>query len=132
MMMMIMVSVGRSLHHHCCILLILLLLQDCVDGQQQQASLKCATGWKTTTDLKEIPALWINDGYCDCPFDGIDEPNTDACSGSQYWPGVVASGGTTTATPLNNNNNDSSRCVKCRDTIMDRLSLVGNRIRRQY
>jgi hypothetical protein len=111
-----------------------LLLQYCVDGQQQQqqASLKCATGWKTTTDLKEIPASWINDGYCDCPFDGIDEPNTDACSGSQSWPGVVASGGTTTTSNTNNNNNDSSRCVKCCDKTMDRLSLVGKRIHSQY
>ena len=30
----------------------------------------------------------INDGYCDCPETGEDEPDTDACSGSTQWPGV--------------------------------------------
>lgn len=37
-----------------------------------------------------IPSDWMNDGYCDCPFDGLDEPNTNACSGSTIggWAGV--------------------------------------------
>mmetsp|Transcript_9683 Transcript_9683/g.22755 ORF Transcript_9683/g.22755 Transcript_9683/m.22755 type:complete len:785 (-) Transcript_9683:78-2432(-) len=52
--------------------------------------LKCATG----LDGKEavIPEAWINDGYCDCPFDGQDEPNTEACSGSTSWPGLKTDG----------------------------------------
>jgi hypothetical protein len=29
----------------------------------------------------------INDGYCDCPGSGIDEPLTSACSGSENWSG---------------------------------------------
>ncbi|KAG7373924.1 glucosidase II [Nitzschia inconspicua] len=49
---------------------------------------QCATG-RTLGELEEIPTEWMNDGYCDCPIDGADEPNTDACSGSQFWPGIV-------------------------------------------
>ncbi|CAJ1965675.1 unnamed protein product [Cylindrotheca closterium] len=54
------------------------------------SELKCATG----LDGKEavIPESWINDGYCDCPFDGKDEPNTEACSGSTSWPGLKTDG----------------------------------------
>lgn len=55
-------------------------------------ALQCATGWKAG-ESREIPADWINDGYCDCPLDGADEPDTDACSGSQAWPGIAPSGG---------------------------------------
>jgi len=25
-----------------------------------------------------VPEEWINDGYCNCPLDGIDEPDTNA------------------------------------------------------
>ena len=49
--------------------------------------LKCATGLDGRTETV-IPEAWINDGYCDCPFDGKDEPNTEACSGSSSWPGL--------------------------------------------
>lgn len=49
-------------------------------------TLECATGWND--ELKVIPSEWINDGYCDCPLDGKDEPDTQACSGSHSWPGV--------------------------------------------
>ena len=33
----------------------------------------------------------INDGYCDCPFDGLDEFETEACSGSVVggWAGFA-------------------------------------------
>lgn len=50
-------------------------------------SLSCATGWNG--EIREIPSEWINDGYCDCPFDGKDEPETEACSGSSEWPGLA-------------------------------------------
>lgn len=49
-------------------------------------TIQCATGWNQ--EMKDIPQDWINDGYCDCPLDGADEPNTDACSGSRAWPGI--------------------------------------------
>jgi len=41
--------------------------------------------------LITISPSQINDGYCDCPLDGIDEPNTSACSGSidGGWAGVL-------------------------------------------
>lgn len=50
------------------------------------AAITCQTGWNN--QIQEIPQDWINDGYCDCPFDAVDEPNTDACSGSTGWPGI--------------------------------------------
>ena len=41
---------------------------------------ECATGWGSWNH--KVSADRINDGYCDCPLDGSDEPNTNACSGS--------------------------------------------------
>jgi len=37
-----------------------------------------------------VPPSRIDDGYCDCPLDGSDEPGTGACSGSVdgMWAGV--------------------------------------------
>ena len=66
--------------------LILLLLSGHVVCQDTE----CLSGWgqgRTT-----IPAAWKNDGYCDCPVDGLDEPDTAACSGSTVggWPGIPA------------------------------------------
>ncbi len=52
---------------------------------------RCPGGGRGGQEL-EIPDGWINDGYCDCPLDGRDEPDTDACSGSQAWPGVGSAG----------------------------------------
>ena len=52
------------------------------------SALECATG--LGTQLQAIPDEWLNDGYCDCPLDGADEPGTNACSGSHNWPGIVA------------------------------------------
>ena len=57
------------------------------------AVLKCSGGWDSLSSAEkmvEIPKSWINDGYCDCPYDGLDEPQTEACSGSSSWPGVPA------------------------------------------
>ena len=47
----------------------------------------CLTGWNSNSETA-IPEKWMNDGYCDCPFDGKDEPSTNACSGSLSWAGV--------------------------------------------
>jgi len=103
-------------HHHRRILLLslllpLLLIINCiVTAQASSASaskvklsnVKCRSGWtgsgsgsSGTEDQQQqqiaIPDSWMNDGYCDCPFgDGNDEPNTNACSGSQSWPGIHA------------------------------------------
>ena len=57
--------------------------------------LKCSGGWDSSSSAEkmvEIPKSWINDGYCDCPYDGLDEPQTEACSGSSSWPGVSGIG----------------------------------------
>lgn len=29
----------------------------------------------------------INDNYCDCPTDGMDEPGTSACENGRFWCG---------------------------------------------
>ena len=51
-------------------------------------TITCQTGWTEDFKTSSIPKDWINDGYCDCLFDGKDEPDTNACSGSLSWPGV--------------------------------------------
>jgi hypothetical protein len=49
--------------------------------------IKCAAGFGQ--EERVIKSEWINDGYCDCPLDGQDEPETEACSGSAVgWAGV--------------------------------------------
>jgi len=49
-------------------------------------ALKCAT----ENGEKVIPDTWINDGFCDCPYDSLDETKTEACSGAAIggWPGI--------------------------------------------
>jgi hypothetical protein len=55
----------------------------------ESSELACATGWGTSGEQVILPEQ-INDGYCDCPLDGKDEPGTQACSGSSTWPGIKA------------------------------------------
>ena len=58
---------------------------------------RCPVGFGREEDANKeraLPLSQIDDGYCDCPTTGEDEPNTDACSGHENWPGrtvVVAS-----------------------------------------
>ena len=56
-----------------------------------QAPIRCA-GFANRSVLRSLPASAINDGYCDCPHDGQDEPDTGACAGSVDggWAGVPA------------------------------------------
>jgi hypothetical protein len=51
-------------------------------------SIECATGYGQ--QVRVIPEKWINDGFCDCPLDALDEPKTEACSGAPVggWAGV--------------------------------------------
>lgn len=44
------------------------------------ADFECEIGW--TKGTHRISEEQVNDGYCDCPLDGSDEPHTNACSGS--------------------------------------------------
>lgn len=47
--------------------------------EYQVADLKCpSTGIKLTQEM-------INDGHCDCPDDGFDEPGTAACSKGKFY-----------------------------------------------
>ncbi|KAL3779959.1 hypothetical protein ACHAW5_000679 [Stephanodiscus triporus] len=60
----------------------------------------CRPGWTSPSNddyaigAVPVPPSRIDDGYCDCPYDGgIDEPNTSACSGStadgySSWAGM--------------------------------------------
>ena len=102
-------------HHHYSrgfLLVLLLLIIHCigsspavvVDAAAHRSSasasasdaVKCRAGWTGSSGNEDqhqilIPETWMNDGYCDCPFgDGNDEPNTNACSGSQAWPGIAS------------------------------------------
>lgn len=52
-----------------------------------KAQIKCLAGWGDDRAELEIPAARIDDGYCDCPTSGADEPNTSACSGWDAWSG---------------------------------------------
>jgi hypothetical protein len=58
----------------------------------------------------DVPAEWMNDNYCDCPMDGIDEPNTSACSGSVVggWAGI-----TSKYSYANDDMRDSSKKYTC-------------------
>lgn len=48
-------------------------------NEYQTEDLKCpSTGLKLTPEM-------INDGYCDCPEDGFDEPGTAACSKGKFY-----------------------------------------------
>ena len=58
------------------------------------AAMYCTQGFgssstgSSSTKIKIQPHQ-INDGHCDCPHEnGIDEPDTDACSGSTDWAGI--------------------------------------------
>ncbi|KAL7452908.1 hypothetical protein ACHAWC_004615 [Mediolabrus comicus] len=57
---------------------------------EEEESIKCASGW--TSAIQIITSDKINDGYCDCPLDGLDEIKTGACSGSMdgMWAGIAA------------------------------------------
>jgi hypothetical protein len=50
----------------------------------------CASTFRPTFQVVISPDR-INDGYCDCPLDGLDEPETEACSGSVVggWAGFA-------------------------------------------
>lgn len=58
-------------------------------------AVECEAGWRRgggddddgATTIT-IPEALVNDGYCDCPRDGLDEPATGACAGSNRWAGV--------------------------------------------
>lgn len=57
----------------------------CCHGQ-----VKCPKQGRTSFTV--IPAEKINDGYCDCPLTGVDEPETAACAGSNAWAAVLRGG----------------------------------------
>lgn len=68
---------------------LLLLLATTVGAADQP--IRCA-GWGGGKQVRTLPASAINDGYCDCPHDGTDEPDTGACAGSVDggWAGIPA------------------------------------------
>lgn len=70
----------------------LLLLLSIVAGTIPKTSLAISCKVSKDSAVSEIPAEWINDNYCDCPLDGLDEPHTSACSGSVVggWAGITS------------------------------------------
>ncbi len=81
---------------------LLLLLSITASNTRSAFALRCRSGFgHQAHDLVEITQDQINDGYCDCPLDGgIDEPHTDACSGSINWAGIRIG--------VNNNDSDNT------------------------
>ncbi|KAL7485816.1 hypothetical protein ACHAW6_011408 [Cyclotella cf. meneghiniana] len=74
-------------------ILITLLIHFLTLSTSAPQPIKCASNaWFATSpqSLQTIPADKINDDYCDCPFDGLDEPETGACAGSVdgMWAGL--------------------------------------------
>jgi len=53
--------------------------------------IRCPIGFgrDDSTTIRIVPPHQIDDGYCDCPTTGEDEPNTNACAGIEYWPGLI-------------------------------------------
>ena len=72
------------------IVVVLLALATNVDSVHGQV--ECPDSYWHHSGSKVIPVENINDGYCDCPLTGADEPNTPACSGSLNWNGFQSQG----------------------------------------
>jgi hypothetical protein len=53
------------------------------------SSVACPAGWGSNED-QVVPPERVNDGYCDCPTTGADEPETNACSGGASWHGPAS------------------------------------------
>ena len=60
-----------------------------VDTTDPGVVVKCPVGYGGDATLQELSPNQINDGYCDCPTNGIDEPETNACAGYEHWSGIV-------------------------------------------
>jgi len=107
---------------------ILQLLLEKVGNNVKLSNVKCRSGWtnngssssSSTSQIQmmPIPESWMNDGYCDCPYDGNDEPNTNACSGSQSWPGIDnnnnKAGTPTPETETETDNNNNNKVIDVR------------------
>lgn len=52
-----------------------------------EESISCPQGFGSNK-MMVIEASRINDGFCDCPTTGEDEPDTQACSGREEWAGA--------------------------------------------
>jgi hypothetical protein len=52
-------------------------------------ALDCPIGWGGSASLQTIQESQIDDGYCDCPTTGEDEPNTEACAGREHWGSIA-------------------------------------------
>ncbi|KAL9184139.1 hypothetical protein ACHAXT_002225, partial [Thalassiosira profunda] len=69
-------------------ILSILAVHHVIPTSASSAPLQCQSGW--TNSLQTLRPSQINDGYCDCPLDGVDEPHTGACAGAMdgMWAGI--------------------------------------------
>lgn len=75
------------------LLWVVLLLVICnqILAQEETKVIRCITEWGASDSpptFRTIPSSQIDDGYCDCVYSALDEPNTSACSGIGYWAGL--------------------------------------------
>ena len=82
----------------------------CTQGFGIQSSSSSTTTTTTTKTKIKIEPNQINDGYCDCPYEnGIDEYETDACSGSTHWAGIGSSSSSTENDDDDDDDNDDNK-----------------------
>ena len=92
------------------------------DNDNNNNIMYCTQGFGTSSysssdNMVKIEPHQINDGYCDCPYEnGIDEYQTDACSGSTHWAGITSSN--------NHNNNDNGNMVVKRTTCPQQPNII--------
>ena len=74
---------------------LLLLMPSCCSAAAAAAGdptavVRCRTAWGGIRgdDEQLVPPERVDDGYCDCPETGDDEPGTGACAGAGDWAGV--------------------------------------------
>lgn len=55
------------------------------EAARAAGKLVCSAGGGDTARSAEIAWDRVNDDFCDCPYDGSDEPGTSACSNGDFF-----------------------------------------------
>ena len=60
-----------------------------VKAESSEHAVICNVAYSRDAKPVQLLPEQMNDGYCDCIWDGTDEPLTMACSGYSSWPGTT-------------------------------------------